>query len=605
MLHARPYSRELAGVVGTMVVIALLALIPPFLMRELIDTAIPTRDTGLVAWLAIGLFVAPLLRAATEALQGWLAARAGQGMVYDLRRMTFRHVQRMSLRFFTHTRLGTLVTRLHSDVVGAQYVITSTFVMAGTNLVTVIAIGTVLFVAEWRLTLLALIVLPFFVWAARRVARLLRRASQDQMEHQARLTGQTAETLSVGGSLMVRLFNRYGAEEERFIREASRVRDLGIRRELIGGWFFAALGAISGLGTAAVFTLGSLLAIQGTFTIGTVVMFAALLYQLYSPISNLTNARVEFATSMVSFERVFEVLDMAPEIEDACCALDLPTVSGAVAFEDVSFRYPTGPIVEEKSEVRASHWRPGIAAGKSETPVGANRWALRNLSFRATPGQVVALVGPSGAGKTTIGYLIPRLYEVTEGRITIDGHDIRDLSLATLQDAISVVTQEPYLFHDTIGSNLRYARPDAGYNDVSAACRNANIHDFITGLPQGYDTVVGQQGQRLSGGEKQRVGIARALLKDAPILILDEATSHLDSASEQLVQEALERVMKNRTTFVIAHRLATVLSADLILVLQDGKLVESGTHNHLLALDGLYASLYHMQFSAGSKDADD
>jgi len=496
-----------------------------------------------------------------------------------------------------------LVTRLHSDVVGAQYVITSTFVMAGSNLVTVIAIGTVLFITEWRLTLLALAVLPFFVWAARRVARLLRRASQDQMEHQARLTGQTTETLSVGGSLMVRLFNRFGAEEVRFVREASRVRELGIRRELIGGWFFAALGAISGLGTAAVFTVGALLAIQGTFTIGTVVMFAALLYQLYSPISNLTNARVEFATSMVSFERIFEVLDMAPDIEEARSALDLPTVRGAIAFVDVSFRYPTGPIVEEKSEVRASHWRPGIAAGRSGAPVTSDQWALRNLTFEAAPGQMVALVGPSGAGKTTIGYLIPRLYDVTEGRITLDGHDIRDLSLAKLQKSISVVTQEPYLFHDTVGSNLRYARHDASQEDVTAACRNANIHDFIMGLPEGYDTVVGEQGQRLSGGEKQRIGIARALLKDAPILILDEATSHLDSAAEQFVQEALERVMKRRTTFVIAHRLATVLSADLILVLREGRLVESGTHKQLLELGGLYASLHRLQFSTGRKDA--
>ncbi len=584
---------------------SLLALVPAYLMRELIDTAIPRRDRGLLALLGVGMIAAPLFRAGFETVQAWLAARAAQGIVFDLRRNTYRHVQNMPIRFFTHTRLGTLLTRLQSDVVGAQYVITGTFVTTGSNVVMVAAVGTVLFVTEWRLTLLAMAALPLFVFAARWVARLLRRASQDQMEHQAKLAAISSDTMSVGGSLMVRLFDRFEFENSRFSSEAHQIAELGIRRQLIGGWFQAMLGAIAGLGTAGVFVAGGFLVIQGAFTIGTVVMFAALLYQLYSPLSNLSNARVEFATALVSFERVFEVLDMVPDITDTPGALDLETAEGSVEFDDVWFRYPAGPVVEEKSAIKASEWRPGIEAGPTTSAHASERWALQQFSAKADPGQLVALVGPSGAGKTTISYLIPRLYDVTRGRITLDGHDIRSLTLSSLGRHVSMVTQDAYLFNDTIAANLRYARPEATQQEIEAACRNANIHEFIAALPQAYETNVGERGQRLSGGEKQRIGIARALLKDAAILILDEATSHLDSLSERLVQEALERVMVGRTTFVIAHRLSTVRSADLILVLDGGRLAESGTHQQLIERGGLYASLHQLQHFEQDGESDE
>lgn len=594
--YGRPYRRDLIGVVGTILVTSVLALVPSLLMRELIDTAIPTKNIRLLTVLGLGMVAVPLVNTGVGTVQRWLSARAGEGIIFDLRRELYRHLQGMSLRFFTFTRTGELVSRLNNDVVGAQNAITGTFVTMASNIVTAVAILVVMLRTEWRLTFLAVAALPLFVYPARRVGRILRRVSQQQMEHNATMSSILTETFNVGGALLVKLFARAEDEVARFTGEAAQVRDLGVRRAVIGRWFFAALGIVSALGTAAVFWVGGVLVINGTFTIGTIVMFSTLLGQLYAPLTALSNARVEFATSMVSFERVFEVLDLTHDIAERPSPLHMATVDGRVEFDNVSFKYATGETLPGLKEVKRIHWGQVVERTFETTPSAGREWALREVTFEIRPGQLAALVGPSGAGKTTVSYLLPRLYDVTEGSVRIDGHDVRDLALETLGEGIGVVTQETYLFHDTIAANLRYANPDATLEQLEWASRAANIHDLIAELPAGYQTVVGERGYRLSGGEKQRLAIARVILKNPRILILDEATSHLDSHSEALIQEALERLMRGRTSLVIAHRLSTILAADLILVLEAGRVVESGTHSELLTGGGLYSRLYETQF---------
>jgi len=584
-------------VLVTILIISLLTLVPPLLMRELIDRALPEKNLRLLTYLGLGMVAVPIVNTVVGTLQRWMSARAGEGIIFDLRRQLYRHLQGMSLRFFTSTRTGELVSRLNSDVVGAQNAITGTFITIASNIVTVTAILIIMVRTEWRLTLLAVAALPLFIYPARRVGKILRRVSQQQMEHNANMSSILTETFNVSGALLVKLFNRADDETEKFTEEAALVRDLGVRRAVIGRWFFAALGVVSALGTAAVFWVGGVLVINDAFTVGTIVMFSTLLAQLYSPLTALSNARVEFATSMVSFERVFEVLDLPHDIDERDGAMHLAEIDGEVIFDRVSFKYVTDEPLPGLSEVKRTHWGRALEPHGPETAqVSTREWALEDASFTIRPGQLAALVGPSGAGKTTISYLVPRLYDVNDGAVRIDGHDVRDLSLGTLGDGIGVVTQESYLFHDTIGANLRYAKPDATQEELGAACRAANIGDLIASLPDGFETMVGERGYRLSGGEKQRVAIARVILKDPSILILDEATSHLDSHSEALIQEALERVMEGRTSLVIAHRLSTILAADVILVLDQGRLIESGSHSELLERGGLYASLYETQF---------
>ncbi len=584
-------------VLGTILVVSLLTLIPPLLMRELIDRAIPEKNIRLLTFLGLGMVAVPIVNTVVGTIQRWMSARAGEGIIFDLRRQLYRHLQGMSLRFFTSTRTGELVSRLNNDVVGAQNAITGTFITIASNIVTVTAILIIMVQTEWRLTLLAVAALPLFIYPARRVGKLLRKVSQQQMEHNANMSSILTETFNVSGALLVKLFNRADDETRKFTDEAALVRDLGVRRAVIGRWFFAALGVVSALGTAAVFWVGGVLVINEAFTVGTIVMFSTLLAQLYAPLTALSNARVEFATSMVSFERVFEVLDLPHDIDERDGAMHLADITGEVRFDRVSFKYVTDGPLPGLTEVKRMHWGRAVEpTGPETTQVSTREWALENASFTIRPGQLAALVGPSGAGKTTISYLLPRLYDVTEGAVRIDGYDVKDLTLGTLGEGIGVVTQESYLFHDTIGANLRYAKPDATPAELEQACRDANIHELIASLPEGYETMVGERGYRLSGGEKQRVAIARVILKDPRILILDEATSHLDSHSEALIQEALERVMEGRTSLVIAHRLSTILAADLILVLNQGRLVESGSHAELLERGGLYASLYETQF---------
>jgi ATP-binding cassette subfamily B protein len=598
MAYARPYRGLLAVVIGTIVLITLVSLLPPLLMRDLIDKAIPAEDLGRVTLLGLGMVAIPIVNGIVGVVQRWASARAGEGIIFDLRTGVYSHLQRMSLGFFTTTRPGELMSRLNSDVVGAQSAVTGTLVSVISNGFAAVATLAVMLSLEWRLTLAAVAILPLFIVPSRRVGRVLRRITRDGMIANADMNSAMNETLNLSGALLVKLFGRTADEDARFGGHAGRVRDLGVRRALIGRWFFMALGVVSALGTALVFWLGAVMVIRGVLTVGTVVALSAYLANLYGPLAALSNARVELATSLVSFERVFEVLDLPRDIDEAEDAVHLNEVQGRVTFEGVAFDYRTAAPVGLAAVERIS--RRSYQPATEPTPVAERRGrerAIDRLDFDVNPGELVALVGPSGAGKTTVTYLIPRLYDVSEGRVLIDGHDVRTLTMETLARSIGVVTQETYLFHDTIAANLRYARPDATQEQLESAARTANIHDFIDSLSEGYETVVGERGYRLSGGEKQRVAIARVILKDPRILVLDEATSHLDARSEALIKEALERVMVGRTSFVIAHRLSTVLAADRILVLDEGRVVEEGTHRELVVADGLYASLYETQFA--------
>lgn len=593
--YARPYGGQLAIVLGTIVVISLLTLAQPLLMRELIDTAIPTGDLGLVTLLGLGMVAVPLINGVVGVLQGLASARMGFGIILDLRRQLFGHVLRQSIGFFTNTKTGELMSRMNSDVVGARQAVSSTFVTLASNVFTVIATVTIMIALEWRLTLLAIAVLPVFLFAAKGVGKKLRHVRRQQMEEGADMNTIMQETLSVSGALLVKLFGRTEDEDDRFAGQAAKVRDLSIKQALIGRWFGMFLGGVSAIGTAVVFWVGAVLVINGSLTVGTIVALSAYLTRLYGPLSSLSNTRVEFATSLVSFERVFEVLDMPSAVIEKPDAIELPSVTGRVEFDRVGFQY--GGAGETGLEsVRRYGWRGLTREDLPETERRPDGWALRNLDFTIEPGETVALVGPSGAGKTTTTYLVPRLYDATEGSVRLDGVDVRDLRLSSIADAVGVVTQESYLFHDTIDANIRYSKPDATEEEIRAASEAANIHDFISSLSAGYDTVVGERGYRLSGGEKQRLAIARVLLKDPRVLILDEATSHLDAHSEALIQEALEHVMEGRTSLVIAHRLSTILNADRIFVMDGGELVETGPHDDLLAAGGLYASLFETQF---------
>ncbi len=606
--YARPYWLKLVVVLITMVGISLISLIPPLLIRDFIDYTIPARDTTRLNWLALGMVAVPLINGLLGVAQRYMSSFVGEGIIFDLRSALYAHLQRMGLRFYTNTQVGEMMSRLNNDVIGAQRAVTGTLVTLLSNTFAIVTTLIIMFSMEWRLTLLGVAILPLFVIPARRVGTVLRGIARRSMEINARMNAMMNETLNISGAILVKIFGRYHSEVDRFRGHAREVRDIGVRQAVIGRWFYLSLGLASAIGSALVFLVGGHLVLQGAFTIGTIVAFSTYLGQLYGPLTAMTNARVDFATSMVSFERVFEVLDLPIEIRESPDAIDLVDPQGNVIFDEVSFSYehqdgePVG-LEEQFRFARRSHTTyipPKVKSEpsdeKDQPEPRETRWAVQDVSFEIQPGSMAALVGPSGAGKTTITYLLPRLFDPTSGRIMLDGDDIRDLTLDTIAKHIGMVTQETYLFHTTIRDNLCYAKTDATQDEMELACRAANIHDFISSLPEGYDTVVGERGYRLSGGEKQRVAIARVLLKDPKILILDEATSHLDSLSEALIKDAMQEVRRGRTSLVIAHRLSTVINADLILVMDKGRLVESGGHEDLLKQDGIYADLYQTQF---------
>ena len=591
-----------------------LSLLTPLILRDLIDRTLPERDVPRLIVLIVGLLTIPLLTGALNVWQRQINARVGEGVVYDLRTALFSHLQRMSLRFFTHTKVGELMSRLNNDVVGAQNAISNTFVNIVTSFIQAVVLLSVMFTLEWRLTLISIAILPLFLVAARQLGNRLRKIARLQLDLNANMNAMMNEMLNISGALLVKLFGRIAQEDTRFEERAARVRDSGVQRAVSGTLFFVSVGLLSAIGTALVYGVGGYLVIQGTLTIGTIVALGLYLSSLYGALQSLTNAPIDFATSLVSFERVFEVLDLPLEIASRSGAHILQDVRGVLEFDDVTFRYTMdekgllkdvrrfGQIQDVKavlSDDSMKEQRNFDNVAEDEKQAALNQTpdeVLEHISFRVEPGQLVALVGPSGAGKTTLTYLIPRLYDPTAGRILIDGHDLRDVTLASLTAQIGMVTQETYLFHDTIRMNLQYAKADATQDEIENAAKAANIHDFVIGLPDRYETIVGERGYRLSGGEKQRLSLARVILKNPRILVLDEATSSLDSESEALIQEALKRVMAGRTCIVIAHRLSTILAADLILVIDQGQIIERGTHNELLMQAGLYARLYETQF---------
>ena len=616
--YARPYRWWILGMLAMTLATTGLGLLTPLILRELIDRVLPARDLHRLLWLTVGLVTIPLLTALLNVFLRQFNARVGEGVTYDLRVNLFSYLQRMSLGFFTHTKIGELMSRLNNDVVGAQSAISNTFVSIVTSLIQAVVVLSVMFALEWRLTLISIIILPILLFAARNMGNRLRDITRQQLDIIAKMNAVMQELLNISGALLVKLFGRTNEEDAHFKKRAKDVRDINIRRAVTGALFFVSIGLMSSIGVALVYGFGGYLVIKQTLTIGTIVALAVYLGTLYGALQVLTNAPVDFATSMVSFERVFEVLDLPHEIEEKADANVLENVRGVIEFEDVSFHYikegkgllkdirrfgllQDTQMPQSRDNLNVSHNEKNDEDDEKVTQTQAREEVLDHITFRAEPGQLVALVGPSGAGKTTLTYLIPRLYDPTAGRILIDGHDLRDVTLTSLTAQIGMVTQETYLFNDTIHANLLYGKLDATQAEIEAAARAANIHDFILGLPLRYETIVGERGYRLSGGEKQRLALGRVILKNPRILILDEATSSLDSQSEALIQEALSRVMVGRTNIVIAHRLSTILAADLILVLDNGRIVERGTHSELLAKGGLYAHLYETQFRRKTK----
>ncbi len=584
--YARPYKREIAVFLTTTVYAAASATAVPLVLKWIIDSGVTPGVTrvvlvgaGLVALLA-------LLDAGLGLVGRWSSARIGEGLIFDLRTEVFSHVQRQPVAFFTRTQTGSLVSRLNNDVIGAQQAFTSTLSSVVSNVITLVLSVAAMLVLSWQITLAVLVLVPLFLLPARLVGRRLAEIARESMQLNATMGQTMTERFNVAGALLVKIFGRYEDESSAFAGNAARVRDIGITQALYARYFFTGLTLLASLATALVYGLGGVLAIDGSLQIGTLVALAALLTRLYGPLTALSNVQVDVMTALVSFERVFEVLDLEPIVKDREGARPLPAGPAAVEFEHVRFSYPTADQVSLASlESVAVLDRTG------------GQEVLRDVSFRADPGALVALVGPSGAGKSTMTHLVSRLYDVTEGSIRVGGLDVRDATLESLREAVGVVTQEAHLFHDTIRVNLRYGRPDATDEAIRAALRDAQIGDLVASLPDGLDTVVGDRGYRLSGGEKQRIAIARLLLKAPRVVVLDEATAHLDSESELAVQRALDTALSGRTSLVVAHRLSTVRGADQILVVVEGRIVERGTHTELLALGGEYAELYRTQFA--------
>jgi ATP-binding cassette, subfamily B, bacterial len=585
MRFARPYRLDLLIFLAVIVVDALIGVATPVLAGKVVNEITRHGEVRVVVKIAIVIAALAVVDAVLSFAQRWYSARIGEGLIYDMRTAVFGHVQRMPLAFFTRTQTGALVSRLNNDVLGAQQAFTSTLSGLVSNVVSLVLTAGVMFSLSWQITLLALMMLPVFVLPARRIGRRLQAITRESYNLNASMNATMTERFNVAGALLVKLFGRPADEDVSFRNRAARVRDIGVTSAMYARAFFVALTLVAALAQALVYGLGGYYALTGTLDTGTVVTLALLLSRLYGPLTALSNARVDVMSALVSFDRVFEVLDLPPMIADAPDAVELRADARSIEFDDVRFSYPTAAEVSLASleDVAMLDTAPATEV-------------LRGVSFRAEPGELVALVGPSGAGKTTISQLVPRIYDVRAGRVLVGGYDVRDVTQQSLRERIGVVSQDAHMFHDTIRGNLTYAKPDAKESELWAAVEAAQIADLVASLPDGLDTVVGDRGYRLSGGEKQRLAIARLLLKAPEIVILDEATAHLDSESEVAVQAALAEALTGRTSLVIAHRLSTVLGADKILVVDQGRIVQSGTHAELLAAGGLYAELYRTQF---------
>ena len=603
LTYARPYRGALAAFMVLTALDALITVVNPLLLRYLIDHGILAKNEAIVIGIAGAVAGVALFDALLGFANRWFSARIGEGLIYDLRTQVFTHVQRQPVAFFTRAQTGSLVSRLNSDVIGAQQAIVSTMSSVLSNLLSLIVILVTMFYLSWLVSVIALALIPMFILPARLVGRRMQRMTRESMQLDAEMGSTMTERFNVAGAMLVKLFGRPREESELFAGRAERVRDIGITIAMYGQVFFIALTLLAALATAVVYGLGGSLVINGAFQLGTLVALTTLLGRVYGPITALSNVQVSVMTALVSFDRVFEVLDLKPLIEDKPGAVTMPrTMSGNgsgpapdIEFDDVSFRYPGAADVSLASLESVALPVP------ERTDATAN--VLDGVTFTAPSGKLTALVGPSGAGKTTITHLAARLYDPDTGSVRIGGYDLTDITQESLHDAVGVVTQDAHLFHDTLRANLAYAKPGASEAELIEACRAAQIWDLIETLPDGLDTIVGDRGYRLSGGEKQRVALARLLLKAPTVVILDEATAHLDSESEAAVQRALKTALANRTSLVIAHRLSTIRDADQILVIEAGRVTERGTHEELLAAGGLYSELYHTQFAGQERPA--
>ena len=581
---ARPFKFYLFCFLITIVLDALLTVSTPLILRNLIDQGVIPKKYHVVSVLAILVGVLAIADSATNLVGRWFSARIGEGLIYEMRTKVFAHIQTQSIAFFTRTQTGALISRINSDVIGAQNAFTDTLSGVVSNVLTLTLVAGAMFTLSWQITVLSLLLLPAFIYPTKWVGRKIQNLTRESFNTNAEMSSMMTERFNVSGALLVLLYGKRGAESLGFNRRARRVADIGIEIALLNRIFFVSILSVASIATAIAYGVGGHLAISGAITVGSLLAITTLLARLYGPITSLTNVRVDVMTALVSFERVFEVLDLEPMVKDNPGARQIKASKPSVVFDHVEFRYPTADEISLASLE--------MVAKKEIVDSGV---VIKDLSFTCAPGTLTAIVGPSGAGKSTISGLIPRLYDVTKGSISIDGIDIKDITLDSLRNEIGVVTQDSHMFHDTIEANLRYANPDATLAQIQSACEAAQMWEFITSLPNGLETIVGERGHRLSGGEKQRLAIARLLLKAPSIVILDEATAHLDSENEALVQAALEKALVGRTSIVIAHRLSTVQKADQILVLENGYLVESGKHDTLVAQGGLYFDLYQRQ----------
>ncbi len=586
---AKPYRKSILIFLATVVVDAGFIVATPLLLLRLIDDGVIPKNGALVTELAFLVGLLAIADAAVSMLGRYFSSRIGEGLIYDLRSLVFAHVQRQSIAFFTRTQTGALISRINSDVMGAQQAFTATLSGVVSNVVSLVLVGVTMLILSWQITIFSLLLLPLFLIPTKWVGRKLQALTRESFDVNAQMSSTMTERFNVSGAMLVALYGQPAREQEYFRSRARRVADIGIKTAMLNRLFFIALTSVAAIATAFAYGIGGHLAINGGVTVGTLLAITALLARLYGPLTALSNVRIDVMTSLVSFERVFEVLDLEPMVKDRETAQTYSGRNPQLTFTNVGFAYPRAHEISLASLE---------SAAKPETVESGE--VLKNLSFTAEAGTLTALVGPSGAGKTTISALIPRLYDVSSGSISIDGHDIRDLTLESLRNSIGVVMQDAHLFHETIAENLRYAKTNATLEEMQAACEAAQIWKLIESLPNGFDTMVGERGHRLSGGEKQRLAIARLLLKSPALVILDEATAHLDSENESLVHAALENALKGRTSIVIAHRLSTVRDADQILVLENGSIIERGKHDELVALGGLYADLYNRQDLTGS-----